>query len=48
MNLVNIDTSKCDREEKEVIEGVCLSYDMIKDVCLETMQQCVAMLENDE
>jgi hypothetical protein len=48
MNLINIDTSKCERAEKEVVEGFCLSYDMIKGVCLETMQECEAMQENDE
>ncbi len=48
MNLISIDTSKCKREEKEVIEGFCLSYDMLKCVCLETMEACEAMLESDE
>jgi hypothetical protein len=48
MNLISIDTSKCKREEKEVVEGFCLSYDMIKGVCLETMEVCEAMLESDE
>lgn len=48
MNLINIDTSKCQREEKEVIEGICLSYDMVKGVCLETMEKCDAMLKDDE
>ncbi len=48
MNLVDIDVSKCDRAEKEVIEGLCLSYDMIKGICLETMQECVAMQKSDE
>jgi hypothetical protein len=48
MNLSKIDVSKCDRAEKEVIEGLCLSYDMIKGVCLETMEECAAMQENVE
>lgn len=48
MNLMNIDTSKCDCEEKEVIEGICLSYDMVRGLCLETMQECVAVLKDDE
>jgi hypothetical protein len=47
MNLVNIDTSKCDRDDKEVIEGICLSYDMVKGICLETMEECVAVQEDD-
>jgi hypothetical protein len=48
MNLISFDTSKCKREEKEVVEGFCLSYDMIKGVCLETMETCEAIPENDE
>lgn len=47
MNLANIDATKCDREEKEVVEGVCLSYDMIRGICLETMEECDAMVEKD-
>lgn len=48
MNLINIDTSKCERAEKEVIEGICLSYDMVRGLCLETMQECDATLKEDE
>ena len=48
MQLVSIDASKCKREEKEVVEGFCLSYDTIKRVCLETMEACEAMPESDE
>lgn len=48
MNLENIDASKCERAEKEVVEGLCLSYDMVNGVCLETMQECVAVQESDE
>ncbi len=48
MNLNSIDTSKCKREEKEVVEGFCLSYDMLKGVCLETMETCEAIPESDE
>lgn len=48
MDLMGIDTSKCKREEKEVVEGFCLSYDMLKGVCLETMKECEAMHQSDE
>ncbi len=48
MDLMSIDTSKCKREEKEVVEGICLSYDMLKGVCLETMEECEAMNQSDE
>ena len=48
MNLRNIDTSKCERAEKEVIEGLCLSFDMVKGICLETMRECEATQKDDE
>lgn len=48
MNLTSIDTSKCKRDEKEVVEGFCLSYDMLKGVCLETMEECEAVHESDD
>lgn len=48
MNLMNIDATQCEREEKVIIEGVCLSFDMMKGICLETMEKCVAMDHEDE
>jgi hypothetical protein len=48
MKLISFDASKCEREEKEVVEGVCLSYDMLKGVCLETMEACDVIPENDD
>ena len=42
MKLVNIDISKCDRTDKQVIEGICLNWDMVKGLCLETGRECVA------
>lgn len=48
MNLTNIDLTTCERAEKEVSEGICLSYDMVKGICLETMQECEAKQDNDE
>lgn len=47
MNLTNIDSSQCELAEKEVVEGICLSYDMMKGICLETMEKCVAMQEDE-
>ena len=48
MNLSNIDATQCDRAEKEVVEGICLSLDMVKGLCLETMEKCIAMRDDDE
>lgn len=45
MNLREIDVSLCNRAEKEVIEGVCLSYDMVRHLCIETMKECDAARE---
>ncbi len=48
MNKNQIDVEKCDRADKEVIEGFCLSYDMVKGICLETMNKCKAMCKSEE
>ena len=48
MNTNTIDESRCDRAEKEIFEGLCLCYEIIKGVCLETMEPCVALQENEE
>ena len=51
MKLVNIDISKCDRTDKQVIEGICLNWDMVKGICLETGKECIAShiyIENQE
>lgn len=48
MNLDTIDKPGCERAEKEIIEGFCLSYDLVKGVCLETLEPCAEMLESDE
>ena len=44
MNLQSIDVSRCQRPEKEVNEGLCLSYDLVKGLCLETLTPCVALI----
>ena len=43
-----IDESRCDLAEKEIVEGLCLSYDLVRGVCLETMEPCVAEQENED
>jgi len=48
MNLQSIDVSKCQRSEKEVSEGLCLSYDLLRGLCLETMGPCVALVDQAE
>ena len=48
MNLMDIDTTKCDRAEKEVVEGFCLSYDLLREICLETMEKCTAVREKEQ
>ena len=40
MEVFNFDL--CDLSEKKVIEGLCLSYDMLRCCCLETMEACLA------
>ena len=48
MDNKTIDESRCDHAEKEVVEGLCLSYDLVKGLCLETMEPCVAVQESDD
>lgn len=30
----------CTRQEKEVVAGLCLSFDMLKGICMETNLPC--------
>ena len=48
MNLRGIDASRCQRADKEVSEGLCLSYDLLRGLCLETMAPCVAQIDLPE
>lgn len=48
MNLQSIDVSKCQRPQKKVSEGFCLSYDLLRGLCLETMEPCVAVADEAE
>jgi hypothetical protein len=45
MNLQSIDVRKCQRSEKEVCEGLCLSFDLLRGLCLETMSPCMAVVD---
>lgn len=47
MNLRGIDVSRCRRPEKVECEGLCLSFDLLRGLCLETMEPCVAQMEDD-
>ena len=42
MNIEVFDFDLCDLPQKQVIEGLCLSYDMLRGCCLETMAACLA------
>lgn len=48
MNMGEMVFERCQLEQKKVIEGFCLSYDMIRGVCLENMKPCVASVEGAE
>ena len=43
MNLEGFDEARCDCTEKVIIEGICLSFDLLRQVCLETGHRCVAL-----
>jgi len=42
MDMEIFDFALCDLSEKQVIEGLCLSYDILRGCCLETMAECFA------
>lgn len=48
MNMEVFDFEKCEMPEKKVIEGLCLSYDMLRCNCLETMETCLAAPEGTD
>lgn len=48
MNPDTNEKSSCEHVEKQVVEGLCLSYDLVKGVCLETMEPCAEMMDLDE
>ena len=48
MELRGIDVGRCQRPDKEVSEGFCLSCDLLRGLCLETMAPCVALLDQVE
>lgn len=37
----------CQRQEKEVISGLCLSFDMLKGICMETHLPCDIQVEDE-
>lgn len=45
MDLQSHDVSKCQHPRKHVSEGLCLSYDLLRGLCLETMGPCAALID---
>ena len=43
MNLEGFDESRCELAEKQIIEGLCLSFDLLRQICLETGESCIAL-----
>lgn len=48
MDLRLIAVDQCRLPQKKVIEGLCLSYDMLRELCLETMGPCPGPSENPD
>lgn len=48
MNANSLDVDRCNRPEKEVCEGLCLSYDLLSGLCTDSGSPCDALLELDE
>lgn len=47
MDLQGFDASKCQHPQKELCEGLCLSYDLLRGLCLETMTLCPALVADE-
>ena len=43
MDLERFDEGRCAFAEKVIIEGICISYDLLREICLETGSRCVAL-----
>ncbi len=39
------DFSSCEMNEKEVVEGLCLSFDLLRRICMETGTPCKTQQE---
>jgi len=48
MDMDRFDFELCDLPEKQVVEGLCLSYDLLRGFCLETMGACLAAPRDTE
>jgi len=44
VNIADFDLDRCRRPEKEVCEGLCLSFDLMRGLCMETAEVCEALL----
>ena len=42
-----VDFNRCQMNEKEVIEGLCLSFDLLRGLCMETGALCEAQQETN-
>lgn len=38
----------CQRPEKKVVEGLCLSYDLLRGLCMETEEPCIILVDRAE
>jgi len=45
MDVNGFDYDRCILEEKQVVEGLCISYDLLRGLCLETQEVCQAMVD---
>ncbi|WP_187426693.1 hypothetical protein [Geothermobacter ehrlichii] len=48
MDIAAFDISRCRRPEKKECEGLCLSYDMLRGLCMETSGPCEALADEEE
>lgn len=48
VDIAAFDISRCRRPEKKECEGLCLSYDMLRGLCMETAGPCEALADEDD
>ncbi len=48
MKIADFDFSRCHRPEKDVCAGLCLSFDLMRGLCMETADLCVALRDSEE
>jgi len=47
MILKSEDFALCQKPEKEIVAGLCLSYDLLRGICMETDDPCIILQQEN-